>query len=299
MKEFLIISGKGGTGKTSITAAFAALAGHIVLADCDVDTANLHLLLKPVTHHTEEFVGSQKASIDPANCTNCGLCQKLCRFEAINQTETARVVDQLSCEGCGVCSCMCPQQAITMQDHVSGHWFISDTQYGPMVHARLGIAEENSGKLVAKVREHAQRIAAQRHVDYILVDGPPGTGCPVISSISGVDLALIVTEPTITGMHDLLRVKQLADHFGVEVMVCINKYDLDEACTKQIETYCEKQRIEVAGHIPFDKNVVSAQIRGLSVADYQIDPAASSKGAAAAIKNTWQTVSKRLQTLPG
>ena len=294
MKEFLVISGKGGTGKTSITAGFAALAGDIVLADCDVDAANLHMLLEPVTYHTEEFIGSRKATIDPTHCSNCRLCQESCRFNAITSTEIACTVNPLSCEGCGVCSFVCPKGAITMHDHVSGHWFLSDTRYGPLVHARLGIAEENSGKLVAKVREQAQRIAQEKDVEYILVDGPPGTGCPVISSISGVDLALIVTEPTIAGLHDLERVRQLAGHFDVPVMVCINKYDLDEAYTRKIELYCQKQQIELAGRIPFDRNVVSALVRGMPAVAYTA-PSTSEGSAAKAICDVWQAVVNRLQ----
>lgn len=295
MKEFLVISGKGGTGKTSITAGFAALAGNIVLADCDVDAANLHMLLEPVTYHTEEFTGSRKAMIDPTSCNNCRLCQESCRFSAITCSEDVCTVNPLGCEGCGVCSLVCPEGAITMHEHVSGHWFLSNTRYGPLVHARLGIAEENSGKLVAKVREHAHGIAQEEEAEYILVDGPPGTGCPVISSISGVDLALIVTEPTIAGLHDLERVKQLADHFEVPVMVCINKYDLDEAYTKQIEDYCQRQQIELAGRIPFDRDVVSALVRGISAVDYYGDQEPSGSSAAKAICDTWRAVLKHLQ----
>jgi MinD superfamily P-loop ATPase len=296
MKEFLVISGKGGTGKTSVTAAFAALAQDMVLADCDVDAANLHMLLEPVTYHTEEFVGSQKAVIDPNNCTNCCLCQRHCRFDAIESTNTTCFINPLGCEGCGVCSYVCPEGAIAMWDHVSGHWFLSDTRYGPLVHARLGIAEENSGKLVAKVREHAQRIAEERQVEYIIIDGPPGTGCPVISSISGVDLALIVTEPTVAGLHDLERVRQLANHFGVPVMVCINKFDLDKAYTAKIENYCQEHEIEVAGRIPFDKNVIYALIKGLPAVDYETDPTSWQKSAASAIRNVWKAVQERLQS---
>lgn len=296
MKELLVISGKGGAGKTSITAAFAALAEKAVLADCDVDAANLHLLLEPMTYHAEEFIGSQKAVMDSDKCNNCGLCQKFCRFDAIGDTESTYVIDPLACEGCGVCSHICQQSAIAMKDHVSGYWFLSDTRYGPLVHARLGIAEENSGKLVTKVREQAQRIGEEENIDYVIIDGPPGTGCPVISSVSGVDLALIVTEPTIAGLHDLERVKQLTDHFSVPAMVCINKYDLDEAYVVNIETYCRKHRMEVAGRIPFDKNVVSALVQRKPAVDYQAD---TDRGnAAGAIKNVWETVLNRLQSLP-
>ena len=299
MKEFLVISGKGGTGKTSITAAFAALASNIVIADCDVDAANLHMLLQTLTNQTEDFIGSQKAIIDPERCTNCGICEDRCRFGAIEGTGTHRVVDSMSCEGCGVCHLVCPEDTITLREHVSGQWLLSDTRYGPLVHAQLGIAEENSGKLVAKVRGEAQRIAAKESAEYILIDGPPGTGCPVISSISGVDLALIVTEPTVAGLHDLARVSQLADHFGVPAMVCINKFDLDETHTDKIESYCHQHGVEVAGRIPFDKQVVYALIKGLPAVDDHADSRTTSESSASkAIQGVWQTVLHRLEALP-
>ncbi|NLJ86760.1 MAG: P-loop NTPase [Firmicutes bacterium] len=297
MQELLIISGKGGTGKTSITAGFAALARNIVIADCDVDAANLHMLLRPVTYHTEGFIGSQKAEIDPHKCTNCRTCEEHCRFDAIKILNAHSVVIAMACEGCGVCRLVCPEGAVTLEDHMSGHLFLSDTRYGPLVHARLGIAEENSGKLVAKVRENARLIAETQDSDYIIIDGPPGTGCPVISSSSGVDLALIVTEPTVAGLHDLKRVHRLIDHFAVPAMVCINKWDLDKEYAEEIETYCRHHKIELAGRIPFDRGVVSALAKGLPAVDYEIAGAPQLAGAGHAIQHVWQAVLHRLSSL--
>jgi MinD superfamily P-loop ATPase len=239
MKEIVILSGKGGTGKTSIVASFAALAQSKVLADCDVDASDLHLLLSPSMKEESEFWSGQVAFIDKEKCTQCGLCQDLCRFEAIDDFK----VDPISCEGCGFCSHVCPADAITMKESLSGRWFISETKYGPLVHARLGIAQENSGKLVALVRQHAKQIAERDGLDYIISDGPPGIGCPVISSLSGANLALLVTEPTLSGIHDLERVLSVCHHFGIPALVCVNKYNLNEDNTHQIEyrkaNYCD------------------------------------------------------------
>ncbi len=264
MKEIIIISGKGGTGKTIIVASLAALAESKVMVDCDVDAADLYLLLRPITQEMQEFWSGQKAVIDRDKCTQCGLCQDMCRFNAINEFQ----VDTISCEGCGFCYNICPEEAITMQENLSGRWFTSDTRYGPLVHARLGIAQENSGKLVAVVRQHAKLIAEKQRLNYILTDGPPGIGCPVISSISGVNLAVIVTEPTLSGIHDLDRVIGVCHHFTVPVKVCINKFDLNEDNTRQIETYCHNQGIEVASRIPFDNVVTEALVKGLPVVEH-------------------------------
>jgi MinD superfamily P-loop ATPase len=264
MKEVVVLSGKGGTGKTSIVGSLAALAKSKVLADCDVDAADLHLLLSPSIKQETEFWSGQVANIDEDRCTQCGLCQEQCRFDAIKDFR----VDPVSCEGCGFCSHICPVEAITMEENLSGHWFISDTSYGSLVHARLGIAQENSGKLVAVVRQQAKKIAEEQALDYIISDGPPGIGCPVISSLSGASLALLVTEPTLSGIHDLERVIGVCRHFGVPALVCINKYDLNGDNTQRIEAYCSTQSVEVASKIPFDNVVTEAMVHGVPVVEY-------------------------------
>lgn len=281
MKEIVVLSGKGGTGKTSIVGSLAVLAKRKVLADCDVDAADLHLLLSPSVKQESEFWSGQVACIDEDRCTECGLCQDLCRFDAIKDFR----VDPVACEGCGFCSHICPVEAITMEENMSGRWFISDTKYGPLVHARLGIAQENSGKLVAVVRQQARQIAEEQNLDYIISDGPPGIGCPVISSLSGASLALLVTEPTLSGMHDLERVLGVCRHFGVPAMVCINKYDLNEDNTRQIETYCSAQGVELASKIPFDNVVTEALVRGVPVVEYSDGRVSREIGA------LWQKVS--------
>ena len=284
MKEVVVLSGKGGTGKTSIVGSFAAIAKSKVLADCDVDAADLHLLLQPTVQDEYEFWSGQIAIINREKCTRCGLCQELCQFKAIDDFR----VDPVSCEGCGFCSHICPVEAITMTDNLAGKWSISDTRYGPLVHARLGIAQENSGKLVATVRQQAREIAKKLELDYIITDGPPGIGCPVISSLSGADLALLVTEPTLSGIHDLERVLSVCRHFGVQPLVCINKYDINEDNTHQIEDHCLSQGVEVATRIPFDNVVTEAIAHGLPVVEYVRN------GVSHQIEALWEIVSKSL-----
>ena len=285
MKEIVVLSGKGGTGKTSIVASFASLAQSKVLADCDVDAADLHLLLKPKVKEKKEFWSGQVAFIDKEKCTECGLCQELCRFEAIKDFE----VDPLFCEGCGFCYQVCPVDAIAMKDSMSGHSFISETKYGYLCHARLGIAQENSGKLVALVRQNAKLIAERENLDYIITDGPPGIGCPVISSLSGASLALLVTEPTLSGIHDLERVIGVCRHFGVPVLVCVNKYDLNEENTYRIESYCANEGIEVAARISFDNVITEAIVQGLPVVEY------SNNKVTQQIKELWQIIPAKLE----
>jgi len=284
MKEIVILSGKGGTGKTSIVGSFAAIAKNKVMADCDVDASDLHLLLNPSNTEENEFWSGQVAVIDEDKCTQCGLCNEICRFDAISDFR----VDPISCEGCGFCSHVCPVEAITMNKCRAGDWFISDSKYGPLVHARLGVAQENSGKLVALVRQHAKEIAEQGKFDYIISDGPPGIGCPVISSLSGANLALLVTEPTLSGIHDLERVLDVCRHFGIPALVCINKYDLNEDNTHKIENYCLRLGVEVATQIPFDNIVTEALVHGQPVVEYDDGKVAQE------IKNLWQKVSEML-----
>jgi len=284
MKEIVVLSGKGGTGKTSIVASFAALAQSKVLADCDVDAADLHILLQPVVKEEKEFWSGQVAFIDEEKCTECGLCQELCHFGAIKDFEVA----PFSCEGCGFCYQVCPVDAIAMKDSMAGHSFISETKYGYLCHARLGIAEENSGKLVALVRQNAKLIAERENLNYIITDGPPGIGCPVISSLSGASLALLVTEPTLSGIHDLERVIGVCHHFGVPVLVCVNKYDINQENTSEIESYCLNQGIEVASKIPFDNVVTKALIKRLPVVEY--GGGRVSRG----IEKLWQVIARAL-----
>ena len=280
MKQIVVISGKGGTGKSVITGSFASLAKNKVMADCDVDAADLYLLLHPAVKETHEFSGGKTAFIDESRCTQCGKCQEVCRFEAIDNY----VVNPISCEGCGVCFHICPEKAIKMVDNLSGKWFVSQTKYGPFVHAKLGVAEENSGKLVTLVRQNAKLIAEKGKKDFVIIDGPPGIGCPVIASLSGVDIALIVTEPTLSGIHDLERIAGVAHHFGIKSLVCINKYDLNLVVTRKIEEYCRHNNIELVGEIPFDISVTEALVRGLPIVEY------SNNQVTAEIKNLWEKI---------
>jgi MinD superfamily P-loop ATPase len=281
MKQLTIISGKGGTGKTTITAAFAALAKNKVMADADVDAADLHLILNPRIEKEEAFYGGRLPFLDRSLCNECGICREKCRFEAINDKF---IIDTIACEGCGVCAQVCPQKAISMQENLCGQWFISRTRFGPLVHARLGIAEENSGKLVALLRQQARLIAENENMDYIIIDGPPGIGCPVISSISGVDLVLAVTEPTLSGIHDLERVVGVARHFNIPAMVCINKSDINPEATEKIKDYCQQNQIEIAGEIPYDPVVTRAMVAGKTVVEFE-DGRITSK-----IKTIWDKV---------
>ncbi len=265
MKQITVISGKGGTGKTTITAAFAGLAKSKVIADCDVDAADLYLILKPDVTEKREFSASKVARIDREKCTECGKCLEVCRFSAISSDF---VVDPISCEGCGVCYRICPVEAVKFEEKISGHFFISDTRFGPMVHARLGIAEENSGKLVTLVRKKAREIAKVKNHNYVLIDGPPGIGCPVIASLTGVDLALVVTEPTLSGIHDLERIIDLTRHFKIKTLVCINKYDINLENVGKIEKICEKKSIKMAGKISYDTEANRAIRMEKTVVEY-------------------------------
>ncbi|HUT83259.1 MAG TPA: ATP-binding protein [Thermodesulfobacteriota bacterium] len=285
MKQLTIISGKGGTGKTTLTAAFAHLATNLVIADCDVDAADLHLILTPTVIKQEPFYGGKLPLIDRNLCVQCGICEEKCRFGAIRSLE----VDSTSCEGCGVCAYICPEKAITMKERLSGHWFISETREGPLVHARLGIAEENSGKLVSTVRQEAKDLAEKESCDLILIDGPPGIGCPVIASITGADLVLAVTEPTLSGIHDLQRILEVAHHFNIPSAVCINKFTINLDNTLKIEEYCDEQEIEVVGRIPFDPSVTQAMIRALSVVEYPCGKVSEEVG------KIWARIEEKLQ----
>ena len=289
MKELVVISGKGGTGKTSLVASLAALAEKPVLADCDVDAADLHLLLIPKVKKAENFTGGKRARILPEKCSGCGKCFELCRFDAVIKDVNGRyAVDSIACEGCGVCSHFCPEKAVEFKAAVNGKWFESDTRYGPMVHARLGIAEENSGKLVALVRNQAKMIAEKGKHSYIIVDGPPGIGCPVIASVTGCDAVLIVTEPTVSGEHDLKRVAELVGHFGIPAYLCINRFDINPGVSGRIEEEAGAMGIAVVGKIRYDRAVTEAQIKGLPVVALQNAPAAED------IRKTWDNILRQI-----
>lgn len=276
MKEIVVISGKGGTGKTSIVAAFAALANKKVLADCDVDAADLHLVLNPEIRYRENFSGGKKARILHDKCVSCGRCIEECRFEAICYPRSADdgekadtpYINHIFCEGCGVCVRVCPAGAIAFEEAVNGEWYISETNYGPMVHARLGFAEGNSGKLVTLVRQEAKKIAEKNRLDYVIIDGSPGIGCPVIASVTGSDLVLVVTEPTLSGEHDLMRVTKLTGHFRIPSLICINKWDLNQEITEQIEIKAKQNGVRVAGRVRYDDAITRAQIMKTSVIEY-------------------------------
>jgi MinD superfamily P-loop ATPase len=271
MRQLVILSGKGGTGKTSVTAAFAHLASRdgslirAVLADADVDASNLELVVGPTVLETHEFMGGQQAVIDAERCDDCGVCVQVCRFDAIDLAAPHGRVDPIACDGCAACVFQCPTEAIHMEEQLAGHWFRSDSRYGPLFHAALRPAQENSGKLVTMVKQQARLLALDQGHDLVLVDGPPGIGCPVISAAAGTDLALIVAEPTAAGVHDMERVLQTTDHFRVPALVCINKADLHPEGAAAIEAYCRQRSTEVVGRIPFDTVVTEAMVQGMPV----------------------------------
>jgi len=284
MKEIVIISGKGGTGKTVIAASIAALAKNKVMGDCDVDASNLYLLLHPEIKEKHDFYAGLIPSIDLEKCTNCGRCQEVCRFDAIKTIKGQTVIDLISCEGCGLCALVCPVQAIQMRENLCGEWYISETKYGPLVYARLGIAEENSGKLVTLVRQNAQEIAKKNNLELIIIDGPPGIGCPLIATLSGANLSVVVTEPTLSGLQDLQRVVKVAQHFGVKAVVIINKYDINLENSAKIEKLCEDINIPIIGKIHFDNVITEALVKGVPVVEY------SNNTVTKEIKDVWQKI---------
>jgi MinD superfamily P-loop ATPase len=296
MQELVVSSGKGGTGKTSVVASFAALADNVVVADCDVDAADLHLVLAPRIVTREEFSGGSKAQIDPARCIGCGECKVTCRFDAVlangqatGSGQPTYRIDPIACEGCGVCAWVCEQEAIRFLPAPSGQWFVSQTRCCPMVHARLEPGAENSGKLVSVVRSEAKKIAVRQNLELILIDGSPGIGCPVIASITGADAVLVVAEPTCSALHDFRRVADLAMHFNIRTFVTVNKWDLNPEICGQIEREATDRGAGVVGRICYDSSVTEAQIRGLSVVEY------TDKGAAWDIRQTWRSLSEALR----
>ena len=287
MKELIVISGKGGTGKTSLMAAFASLAKNKVLCDADVDAADLHLIMSPDVREQHDFQSGRSAIINTDKCTECGLCRDLCRFDAISETYE---VDTIACEGCGVCVHFCPEKAIDFPINTCGQWFKSETRFGPMVHARLGIAEENSGKMVSLVRKEAREIATGQGLDLLITDGPPGVGCPVIASIGGASAVLIVTEPTVSGKHDMERVVQLAAFFKVPAMVCVNKFDLNPDMAAEIEAFARQNGLKIVGRIPFDPVFTKAMVKGKTVVEYDGDSPLAKQ-----IKKIWEQVLQNIE----
>lgn len=266
--QIAIVSGKGGTGKSSVSAAFVALEKKVVLADCDVDAANLYLIFDPTHDEEQKFVGGEKAVIDYTVCTNCGFCVDFCRFDAIYQKEGKVVISDVSCDGCYLCSRICPEKAITIKKEDDSRLYSGTFRYGKMVYGILAPGEENSGHLVNAVREKAEAVAAANQIETIVIDGPPGIGCPVISAITGVDMALIVTEPTLSGLNDMERIKAVLDHFKITSAVLINKYDVNEEITKQIENWCEMHQTMLVGKIPFHQDIVTAMTHKQSIVEY-------------------------------
>ena len=288
MKEIVVLSGKGGTGKTSLTAVFASLMSKAVLVDCDVDAANLHLLLNPLVEERHDFVGAAKARVDTTACNGCGLCIEGCRFEAIRLNGIA-AVDPLHCEGCGVCARICPVGAVSLEPRVCGQWFLSRTRNGPLLHARLAPGQDNSGKLVSTLRQSARTLANQNGSDWILVDGPPGAGCPVISSLTGSDYVVMVTEPTLSGYSDLQRAIAVADHFRVPTGIIINKADINSDVAGRIEEYAAATGRDVLGRICYDPAFTRAQLSGSSVLQ------AASADLRRCLESAWRAVERAVQ----
>jgi MinD superfamily P-loop ATPase len=286
-KELVIISGKGGTGKTSIVSSFATLAENKIMVDCDVDAADLHLILKPEILKTTEFYSGKTAEIIQDKCIKCGRCIEVCRFDAISKDF---VVNEIGCEGCGTCYFQCPADAIKFEQAKSGDWFESNTRFGKLIHAKLGIAEENSGKLVSEIRNYARLLAHREGQDLIIVDGSPGIGCPVIASISGASLVVVVTEPTLSGLHDAERVLKLAKHFNAPACMCINKCDINPDMANKIEEFCKKENIDIVGRIPYSKDFTDAMIKEQSLIEFSSESEISSE-----IKSMWNKLEERLK----
>jgi MinD superfamily P-loop ATPase len=293
MTELVVISGKGGTGKTSLVGSLAALSRDKVLVDCDVDAADLYLILQNKVQRTTEFIGGKQASIVDERCTNCGICQEYCRFDAIMyQPENAGGerywIDKHACDGCGVCVRHCPEQAIDFKEVVNGEWYVSDTPHGQLVHARLGLAQANSGKLVSLLRQQARLLADKNGFDLIIIDGPPGIGCPVIASITGAGYVLIVTEPSMSALHDMARLLQLTKHFRIPTGICINKSDISPDLTSRIEEFAKEQKVRILGRIPFDPAMTAAQLAGTTVVEH-VDTGVSED-----IELLWSNLKKEL-----
>jgi MinD superfamily P-loop ATPase len=299
VKQLVILSGKGGTGKTTVAAALAHLASQeasIMLVDADVDAANLELVLAPELQEEHPFFSSKVAVIDPELCDSCGRCEELCRFDAVvvangsDHTKTYSI-DPVACEGCAVCYYQCPAEAIRLDEPQDGLWFRSDSPFGPLVHAHLFAGQENSGKLVAAVRQQAAELASEGGQAYVIIDGPPGIGCAVIAAVTGADLALVVTEPTVSGIHDLDRALGVTDHFGIPALLCINKYDINPQKSEEIANYAAQRGVKVVGRVPFDTVVTKAMVHGKPVTDFD-DGAVSRE-----LRHAWKLVRQEMEAL--
>ena len=286
MKEIVIISGKGGTGKTSISAALGVLAGkNAIIVDCDVDAADLHILLNPKVIEKNEFYSGKSAEIIQEKCINCGKCQDVCRFDAVDLINSKYKINPIDCEGCGYCCRICPVHAISFIDAKSGDWFVSKTRFDTwMVHAKLGIAKENSGKLVTKVKESARDKAKELKIPYVILDGPPGIGCPVIASLSGANEVLVVTEPTISGFSDMNRVIKLTKNFNIRISIVINKFDLNLQITDRIEKFANENGLEILSKIPYNKAFIDALMQKKTIVEYNQEIAEQ-------IKSIWKKLS--------
>lgn len=289
MPEIVVISGKGGTGKTSLTAAFAHLAEAAIICDLDVDAPDLHLILQPEVETREDFFSGHEAVIDPAGCTRCGLCEEICRYQAVISTSDGFSINPLKCEGCKVCVHFCPAQTIRFPERHCGRWFISRTRFGPLVHAQLFPGAENSGRLVALLRQKARELAAQTGRALILSDGSPGIGCPVISSLTGTDAAVLVTEPTPSGLHDLQRVADLCRHFTIPIGVIVNKADLNPETTEAVHRWCAVENADFLGALPYDPAVTEAMVRRQAVTEF------SDNGLSAPIRIVWSKIIELMQ----
>lgn len=292
MKEIVVISGKGGTGKTSITASLSVLGGKdVVVADCDVDAADMHLLMQPDFAESEDFYSGEVAVIDPDKCTNCGACASVCRFDAISVVDGQHVVSKMGCEGCGYCARVCPSNAITNEDLNVGKWFVSETKAGnKMVHAKLDIGAENSGKMVAKVKNEAKLIAKRTKKDFIVVDGSPGIGCPVVSSLSGANFVVMVTEPTVSGVHDLKRVYELVKRFRIKAGCIINKADINTALAGEIKEFLKLEDIEHIADLPYDENFTKAMTNGQTIVEFD------NGNLKKTVVESWEKIKKIIET---